>query len=129
MNASKAIDDLIATLRGIEWLRVLRPGEEPGRGYSVIVAPVGRRAVRHFGAANVVHEIELRLTLTGRVNADDVPVRLGEIEDALLADRRRDGNAQTTVFPEEGGAVEDEDGKHHLTLTTIVEVHTHESEV
>lgn len=122
-----AFTDLVETLDALDWLTVkTEPATSGARGYTIEVTGGTFLVERNFGCKTVNSGYVLTLVHNGQKEPSDLNYRLSLIDDAIVTDRRRGGNAQTTIFDEAGWAVVDDEGRSNFAIQTNLEIHIHE---
>lgn len=86
-------------------------------------------SVSNFGKTRTIQELDLTLTLKIAVEADQLAEITKEIDKEIIKDRRRSGQAQTTVLSETGWVPEETTGKSPVVISRTCEVHYYEDQV
>ncbi len=122
-----AIANLISTLEGIAGLTVSTQSVPAGSSSFSLAINHGAHETEYlFGAKKQKQQLVLALTTKGTSNEPATVYTMNQtIKDSIEADRRRGGNAQTTIV-EEWETVDDT-GREGLEQTLIVEIQTYES--
>jgi len=121
-----AYDDLVTTLTALTWLKVVQDIQEPGsKAYTILVTGGGSTTTSQFGKRKIKQEVNLVLFVKQGVDVGLIASKLDLINEAIIADRRRSTNAQTTIINE--WVVEENEGREGLSLAMISEVHVYES--
>lgn len=126
MSLSLAIADLIAAARTVAGLGVITDKQEPGNNaYTLTITQGPHERVSRFGPSRVTQALDMTLDVKVPDPAG-VAAMISSIETAILADRRRDGNAQTTTNPEIWSITTDE-GREGQQLSSSIGVVVYES--
>lgn len=126
MSLTRAISDLEKTLKGQQWLKVIGENQEPGNAAYTVTIGMGQAETNHyFGKRKVRQKLTLTLYAKGKKAQGEVATYLDTLTEALIADRRRDTNAQTTLVGP--WVLQSDTGREGLTYTSEVEVHYYAS--
>jgi hypothetical protein len=126
MTLALAIANLVSDAEAVSGLEVKTERQEANRSeYTLIVTQGVHARESRFGPDRITQSLELVL-LVKSPDPAGVSAMVLAIETAILADRRRDGNAQTTTNPDDWTVAEDE-GREGTTLTTSIGVVVYES--
>lgn len=122
-----AIADLIAVLEAITGLTVTTQLQPAGSSGFTLAIGHGELSTEYmFGAEKHHQALVLVLTAKGTSNQPATVYAMNKtIKDAIEADRRRGGNAQTTIVGE--WSTDDDQGREGLTQSLSVEIQTYES--
>lgn len=122
MNISLAIDNLVTTINSLA--TVVEENEEPSSVDFHLTVTIGEQENEYrFGATKNIQQVILQLSALGKITNNEIAAKCKSISDALVVDRRRGGNAQTTVI---GPWTKEEDGgREGIVFETIVEIHTY----
>lgn len=124
MSIDLAIADIVTTLESI--VSVTEENQEPGNLDYHLAVTIGNQEIEYyFGAKRIKQEISLLLSASGTVTNKAIALQCKAISDALVLDRRRGGNAQTTIA---GRWEKNEDeGREGRVFESTIEVHVYES--
>ena len=122
MSLTLAIDNLVAAINSLA--TVVEENQEPSSVDFHLKVMLGEQDNQyHFGATKNRQQIILELTANGVITNNDIADKCNAISTALVADRRRGGNAQTTVIGP-WTKLEDE-GREGVVFQSIAEIHTY----
>jgi hypothetical protein len=122
MNISLAIDDLVSTVNSLAG--VVPENQEPGNVDFHLTVTLGEQSNEyHFGATKNIQQVVLRLSALGIITNNETAAKCKSISDAIVADRRRGGNAQTTVIGP--WTKEEDEGREGVVFESIVEIHAY----
>ena len=110
-SIKSAVQDFITTAEALTWLKVQTVADIAGtNGYTLSVTLGGYSEELHFGAVRKSQELNLEFFGIGpKVDSFDLLDRCQTLNAALIADRRRNTFAQSTIIDEwttEGGTRE-----------------------
>jgi hypothetical protein len=126
-KSDNAFDDLIASLDALPWLSVnTEIGKSGGRSWSLSVSRGDNNFIPFIGSQRIVNGYTLTLTTPGKNAPAELAENLKVINDTIIADRRRGGSAQTTIFTEEGWTVGEDEGREAFSISTSIEIHINE---
>lgn len=124
MSISLAIDNIVSTVNDLA--TVISENQEHGNvDYQLTIMLDEQSNEYYHGATKNIQHILLELSAMGNIPIAEIAAKCKSISDALAVDRRRGGNAQTTVI---GPWVKNEDeGREGIVLESTIEVHTYGS--
>jgi hypothetical protein len=126
-NSDNAFTDLIETLDALPWLSVYTEmGKTGGRSWSLVVSRGDQNFIPFIGSQRIVNGYALTLTTPGKTAPSDLAEKIKVINDTVIADRRRGGSAQTTIFTDEGWTVGEDEGREAFSISTSIEIHINE---
>lgn len=126
-KATLAYSDLIATLKDIPWLNVYEEvGKSGARGYSLEVYRGTTTFAQKIGCQTNLYGYGLTLKTSGTTDPADLAEKVGIINNRIIHDRRRGGNAQSTVMAEEGWTPDEEEGREAFSISTTLEIYIKE---
>lgn len=124
---TNAYNDLITSLDALDWLNVYtEKGKSGGRKWSLEVVAGTSRFVPKIGCRTKFNGYTLTLKTTAQTAPDDLAEKLGVIDDIITNDRRRGGNAQSTIADEAGWTPEEDEGRESFSITTNIEIQFNE---
>lgn len=131
MSLSLAIEDLQTVLEQSRYLdRIdnfpIRPGS---RNMTMQIAYGPQTHETRFGKTKVFQNIELKLAIKIKMPPGQLSEITKAIDDEIIKDRRRNGQAQTTILGEEGWVPGEAEGKSATVITREIEVHVYEDQV
>lgn len=124
-----AIANLITVIQSITGLSYNDQAQDAGSSPFTASLATGQLETDYFFGKNKLRQtLILLLQSKGTENSPaDVYTMNKAIKDAIESDRRRGGNAQTTVAGDwESG---DDEGREGLTQTLTVEIHVYENQI
>lgn len=126
MSAKLAIADLIATLKAVDGLHVVEELQAKNRNkFTLSVTQGERETFQQFGAKRVTQFLVLELQVKAP-RPGDISDKLSLIDSAITADRRRSGNAQSTLNTEPW-TIADDQGREGVQIATTVGIIVYES--
>ena len=126
MSLQLAIADLVTQAKTVTGLAVFEEVQEKTRNnYSLTITQGTHLREPRFGASRVTQSLDLILNVK-KPDPSGVATMISSIETAITADRRRDGNAQTTTNPTEWIKDEDE-GREGQVMSSSIGVVVYES--
>jgi hypothetical protein len=117
MSISLAITNLVSVIEALTWVTDAKEVEQdPGSQYTVYLLPDG---------ATVLRDMTRIKSVAGKLaTGSNVFAKMQALEDAIEADRRRDGNAQTTYIGEEWELVEEfKQGYSAFEVPVSIDIH------
>ena len=123
MDITAAIANMQETILALDWVdRVYLEDQEPGTGPLITIVPSSIEEEFNFGSIKRMHSFLLTAYF---VASDTTPgtvhQRCAEINNALIADRRRSQNALTTITATWTEATNE--GRELITMTSETEIH------
>jgi hypothetical protein len=131
MTLELAIDDLANVLENSQFLdRVDTIKIKPGsRDFSLVIGVGSLLTESQFGKNKYNQAISLDLTIKQRITPQQLSEILKEIDNEIIADRRRNSQAQTTVLDEDGWTPVEAEKESFTAVSRFVEVHVYENQV
>jgi len=122
-----AYKDLIDSLNALPWLSVYTErGKSGARKWSIEVVAGTSRFVPKIGCRTKYNGYTLTLKSTAQTAPDDLSEKLGVIDDIITNDRRRGGNAQSTITDDAGWTPDEDEGRESFSITTNIEIQFNE---
>ena len=131
MTLELAIQDLADVLGHSRFLdRVRSVKQKPGSSRFAMIIGLGKQTTQEqFGRSRYIQELELTLTIKTKISPEQIAEVLKEIDNDIIADRRRNSQAQTTVLNEEGWTPEEGENGNSTVVIRTLEVHVYEDTV
>jgi len=126
MSLSLAIKDISRTLGQLQWLKTLAENQEPGTAdYTIAIGMGQSETMHHYGARKVKQRLVLTLIVKRKQPQGVISTYLDTLTETLIADRRRTGNAQTTIVGP--WLLQADQGREGAVFTSEIEVHYYAS--
>jgi hypothetical protein len=123
MSLPLAIDNLKTTLAGITGVAFVPENRAPGNAaYTLSLAVEGLQQTHHFGAVRKIQNATVTMFVKGTsFDISAIAAKQDDILTAIITDRRRGGQAQTTI---PGVWAKSEDtGREGVALELPLEIH------
>jgi hypothetical protein len=127
-NIQAAIADMRESIAGISWAGdVVLEEREKGSNNLVTITPAGMEEEFRFGEVKRDYQIEVKVYFAGlkEIDPSTVHQRCRDINNAILIDRKRGGNALTTITDAWG--VEENEGRNSIVMVSEPIIQTLES--
>ena len=123
----QSFQDLITTLKALSWLSVYEEKNQGGgRKWSLEVFR-GTTAIDHaIGCRKISNGYSLTLNTNGTTAPADLSERINAIDAAITNDRRRGGNAQSTIMTPDGWTPDEDEGREAFSISTSLIILLHE---
>jgi hypothetical protein len=103
------------------------PFRSGSRKCTMTITQGGQTQTELYGKTRTKQMLELTLTVKIAVDPGTMADLTKEIDKEIIADRRRSGNAQTTILSEAGWEPVESEGKSIMAITRGVEIHVYDS--